>query len=50
MKPYLHAKFEVCGYYDYRVSLLQPDYEEEEEREEHGQFVRILHKYTTSNF
>ena len=38
-KPYLHAKFEMCRCYGYRVSL-DPQ-EEEEERKEHGQFVKI---------
>ena len=41
MKPYRHAKFEVCVRYGYWVSLLQPDYEKEKEREEHCDFVKI---------
>ena len=42
IKPYLHAKFEVCGYYGYWVSLLQLD-PQEEEREEHEEVVNIAH-------
>ena len=38
VKPYLPAKYEVCRCYGSWVSVLQPDYEKEEE---HGQFATI---------
>ena len=39
LHSYLFAKFEVLMCYSYWVSLLQPDYEDNEEEEQHGKFL-----------